>query len=90
MTTLPTIHLNGSSPDELLGRLEEALSAVFNARNALSFTAPNGRDYYPQGDDALRAAIAEHDSRSRRLREVQEELQVIAEYVADERDRRKR
>ena len=51
--TLPTIHLNGTDPKTLLGDAINAMDALRTAIEALDKTAPNGRDYYPQGSDAL-------------------------------------
>ena len=79
--TAPTIHLNGSSGEELAARLEAAGAALFSAREALALTAPNARDYYPQGPDAHGRARREHDARARRLLEVQEELVQLHEHV---------
>ena len=48
---------------------------------ALVEAAPNGRDYYPLGDAALRQAEAEHRSRADRLRSVRDELQALSLLV---------
>ena len=89
----PTIHLNGSSAEELQVKIEDAISAVFLARNALMLCAPNARDYYPQGEGAYAEAAREHDARSKRLYDVQNELNEIGESIVkhlEERARRKR
>ena len=80
---LPTIHMNGTSGHALLEGYCDAISAVHAALDALARAAPNGRDYYPQGGDACAIASREHDDRKRALIKVLNELQVLAEHVAD-------
>jgi hypothetical protein len=82
MTTTPTIHLNGTAKGDLLEPLCEAMHAIRKARIALAATAPNGRDYYPQGPDAITDALAEHWARLKKLNEVLKELEVLAEAVS--------
>jgi hypothetical protein len=80
---LPTIHMNGTSARALLEGYCNAISAIHDALDALARTAPNGRDYYPQGHDACINADREHDARKHALIKVLNELQVLAEHVAD-------
>ena len=68
--TLPTVHRNGTSREELLRQVQDAGQAVFQARDALAKASPNARDYYPQGMSAFPAAVKEHDRRARMLLEV--------------------
>jgi len=75
--TIPTIHLNGTSKDRLIEDLCNASNALNDAYAALKQTAPNGRDYYPQGDDALRKATQEHMSRLKRLDEIKGEINKL-------------
>lgn len=79
----PTIHLNGTSKDELYRNLDDAVTAIFHALTAIHKTGPNGRDYYPQGPDALTQAQAEHESRIDRIREVRRELYEMMETIMD-------
>lgn len=74
---LPTIHSNGTSKAELIEGLCNASNALDDAYEALKATAPNGRDYYPQGDDALGKATAEHMDRLRRLDAVKKEVDAL-------------
>jgi hypothetical protein len=78
---VPCIHRNGTSRESLLEQLCDARIAVEDAMTALAKAAPNGRDYYPLGNDALRQAEAEHRSRADRLRSVRDELQALALLV---------
>lgn len=80
---LPTIHMNGTSAVALLEGYCDAISAIHAALEALARTTPNGRDYYPQGPDACAQADGEHDARKRALIGVLNELQTLAEHVAD-------
>lgn len=81
MTAIPTIHLNGTSREDLTEALREAVHAIHKAGRKLAATCPNGRDYYPQGAAAITVALAEHEDRMRKLREVASELEHIAEYI---------
>ena len=81
--TLPTIHLNGTDPRDLLQDVLDALTAIREAIRALDKTAPNGRDYYPQGSDALGLAHGEYFDRREHLCVVVRELEQIAEYLSD-------
>ncbi len=81
--TVPTVHLNGTSREELLRQVQDAGHAVFQARDVLAKASPNARDYYPQGERAYPAARAEHDRRARALLAVEEELSQLAEAIAD-------
>lgn len=74
---LPCIHLNGTSKKRLIDDLCEVSSRLESALEALRRASPNGRDYYPFGPDALRAAEAEHLDRFRRLVAVKEEIDAL-------------
>ena len=79
--TIPTVHMNGTSRDNLVNPLREAYKALRIALDKLAETAPNGRDYYPQGPDAINRAMDEYRSRQERLQSVQKELTDIAMAV---------
>jgi hypothetical protein len=83
----PLVHLGGTGGERLLEGYMTAISAISDALDALGLTAPNARDYYPQGDDAFRQARAEHDRRMNALRQARAELEMIAENIADQNDR---
>lgn len=82
----PTIHLNGTSAESLIDDLMKAYSAIERATDALRRATPNGRDYYPQGAEAINVARDEHVSRLRRLRDVQDEIEQIVEAIDHQRD----
>jgi len=75
--TIPTLHLNGSGGQQLAEQIEAAQSSLFRALNDLAFTAPNARDYYPQGDQAFTAACYEHRLRVARVQDVLAELATV-------------
>lgn len=81
--SIPSIHLNGTSKNELLDQLQTAYSAVDAAMIAMSKAAPNGRDYYPQGPDAIRKAVVEHSERLAKLAAVSRELETIVIAIVD-------
>ena len=89
---LPTIHLNGTSVRSLLDDNSRAHTALTEAIQYLAQTAPNGRDYYPQGDidgtPALYIAQDQHSERMAKLLQVKRELEQIADYLAGEELRR--
>lgn len=80
---LPTIHLNGTSARELFDQTHEAARAIRAAMEAIGRAAPNGRDYYPQGNFAIGDAVTEHRARLAALQKIAAELQKILEHVAD-------
>lgn len=80
--TLPTVHINGTSREELQRQNREAWAAINTALTALNNAAPNARDYYVQGDEAYRQAAVEHTARKAKLLEVQKELTQIAYHLA--------
>lgn len=75
---LPTIHHNGTAKPSLIDALCAASAALDAAYNALKQTAPNGRDFYPQGPDAIRNATEEHLDRLRRVDAVKSEIDRMA------------
>jgi hypothetical protein len=80
--TVPTIHMNGTSRNRLLDDICEATDALERAYQAIKRCAPNGRDYYPQGPEALTTATNEHMDRLRKVEAVQSELNALAEAIA--------
>lgn len=82
--TFPTVHLNGTSRIDLQEQYHGAYMALQDALVALRQSCPNGRDYYPQGPEAFRKAVAEQESRIERLEAIQTEVKAIyASVIAD-------
>ncbi len=71
---LPTIHLNGDSRETLIEGYCNASNAIEEAYQALKQTSPNGRNFYPQGPEAMAKAEEEHMGRLRRLDAIKIEL----------------
>ncbi|CAB4126835.1 hypothetical protein UFOVP75_37 [uncultured Caudovirales phage] len=84
----PTIHLNGTSPDNLLAPLREAISATRHAIAMLSECGPNGRDYYVQGSEAIYVATRQHNERLASLLCTQNELRTIEQSICDQVEQR--
>jgi hypothetical protein len=74
---LPTIHLNGSAPEALLNAARKAAELLREAEAALAEMAPNGRDYYLQGEAAWGMAQAQHRARIEALRATRVEVEAF-------------
>jgi len=79
--TLPTIHFNGTGADDLLADNRAAYNAIRAAYDALRKTAPHGRDYYPQSEEAIQHAVDEYRARLTALHGVMAELDHIAMHL---------
>lgn len=87
----PTIHMNGSDPQRLYDDYINVATAINHALDALVETFPNGRDYYPQGPDAINVAGREHSVRETLLMKVRDEMMDLADHcmeVIEIRDKR--
>ena len=78
----PTVHMNGTSAADLYHLYADAAMEVGDAIRVVENSAPNGRDYYPQGDEALKRAVQEHQARVAKLRVVMDDLQELAGHCA--------
>mgnify|MGYP001612338421 CR=1 FL=1 len=78
---VPTIHINGSSRERLVEDLCDAVTALHDAKTALNRTTPNGRDYYPQGKEALDRALRAHERRMSSLGVIIDELTAIVDEI---------
>lgn len=85
---LATIHLNGTSVEVLYEQQIAVSHACRALLRALENAAPNGRDYYPQGDEAFRAAAEQHLQKVRSVEALLADTYTVLEHLADERDRR--
>lgn len=80
---LPSIHINGTSRDALAESYFEALTSIEYAMDAIKYAAPHGRDYYPQGPDAMSQAGDEHILRMKSLEKIAAELRALAEHCSE-------
>jgi hypothetical protein len=72
--------MNGTSREQLLEGYMNALAAIEYALEAIKYAAPNGRDYYPQGPDAMAQAGDQHILRLKSLEKIAAELRTLAEH----------
>jgi len=79
--TAPTVHLNGTSKAELIENLEKANTALHDACSALAGTAPNARDYYPQGPDAYGKARDAYQADLTAMHNVMHHIQYLWESI---------
>jgi len=79
MTTIPTIHLNGTGFTTLRDEYAAAYDAIDKAIDALVKAELNGRDFYPQGPDAFYKA---RDERQAALDKLREAHQYAGEMLA--------
>lgn len=84
----PTIHLNGTSREDLTSAYMNAVAVLRSAVAALEITYPNGRDYYVQGASAISVAMQEHQSRVKRVHDVLQEVCAIVEAIDQQPGRR--
>lgn len=85
----PMINLNGSSAQDLLDQLTDAVLAVSAAYDAVANTAPHGRDYQLNQDD-YQIARVQHEARLVALQAINEELEAIAENVSEQQEARRK
>jgi hypothetical protein len=84
---LPTFHLNGTSAASLRDGYRAAHAAIGEALAALTGAHPHARDYYPQGDDAFGAALAEHRKRVAAIASVHAEIGALYAHCQDGAER---
>jgi len=79
----PTIHLNGTSGDDLLGQTVDAMLALSDTIKALQAAGPNSRDYYVQPGQQQRFAQAQHQHEDRlaKLEAIQADLVALYESI---------
>jgi hypothetical protein len=80
---LPTIHMNGTAASDLLEGYIDCGHSLRHAIKNFENASPNGRDYYVQGPDALWTAQREHAARIAKLAEVLQDINTLAEHVAN-------
>ena len=80
---VPTIHLNGTSQESLLSEAKHAFDSVQSAIQAVSQITVHGRDFYPQGGEAIEAAMLAHADVLLRLRDTNAELLAYALSIQD-------
>jgi hypothetical protein len=84
MTTIPTIHLNGTGASTLRDEYWAASKALDAAAEALAAATCNGRDFYPQGASAYDQARHERDVAFQKLDEVTRYVDEILGGICDQ------
>jgi hypothetical protein len=74
----PHIHLNGTSPDELLRQFTDVASALREALEKIQSAAPDARDYYPLGNEAAGLAAKQHARQREAVEGVLREFELMA------------
>jgi hypothetical protein len=72
--SIPTVHLNGTSRDSLVKQRVNIIDALLDVENAISQAWPHGRDFYPQGPDALSAAQRVWHARANIVSDLRDEI----------------
>jgi len=90
MTTIPTIHLNGTGYDTLYEEYNAAYEATRRAIDALYDTTCNGRDYYVQGGSAYYRARDERQAAIDKLSKVKDYLAEVLVGIIDQKPDRDR
>ena len=90
MTTIPTIHLNGTGYDTLYEEYNAAYDAVKKAIEVMYDTTCNGRDYYVQGGSAYYRARDERQAAIDKLSKVKDYLAEVLVGIIDQKPDRDR
>jgi hypothetical protein len=72
MATVPTVHLNGTSFNDLRDEYAAAYDAIDQAIDALAAATLNGRDYYMQAEGSYYQARSERDAALGQLRQARQ------------------
>ena len=80
--TLPALHLNGTSADDLLEQQADVLAALEGLRQALAKATPNARDYYVVSETAYAEALAAHRAEFSVLEALVSRHEVIGLHLA--------
>ena len=76
--SIPSIHLNGTSSDELCREISDASWAIGEASRVLAKMTVHGRDHYVKVDkESYNKARAEQEARFTALANIQAELAEI-------------
>lgn len=84
MATFPTLHLNGTSKNDLRDEYANAYAAIDKAIGALAAATLNGRDYYPQAEDAYYQARDERDAALDQLRRARKYAGEMLTGICDQ------
>jgi hypothetical protein len=80
--TVPQVHNNGTSAQELIRQICAANTALDTALEALSKMSPNARDYYLT--DNFKQARDEHAARIQSIQKIQDEIMEIGGEIDEQ------
>jgi hypothetical protein len=70
----PTIHMNGDTAKTLTGQWKAVYTASNALLEALRLARPHGRNFYPQGEQAISIAQNEHQQREQAVLTIVEDI----------------
>ena len=80
----PTVHLNGTSREELIDQYSGIFTAIRATRQALQNSAPHSRDYPPHGFSSYPEAREQYQRWTKMLTDLEEEVMNVAVEVAEQ------
>lgn len=78
---MPSVHLNGTSREELQNGYEKSYRALMNAIDAFADNGFNARDYYVQGPNSYSDARHERDKHLKALYDARAYLELHLEAL---------
>jgi len=81
---IPTVHLNGTSRESLVQQRLTLIDALRDVEKAIGQAWPHGRDYYPQGPDALSAAQQVWHERANIVSDLRDEIIEESQGIFDQ------
>jgi len=78
---LPSVHLNGSSIDDLIAGYDKAAETLHDFMEAFGEIEFNARDYYVEGPHAWEQALDARHKINSKIREVSEYIQAHREHL---------
>jgi hypothetical protein len=74
---IPTVHSNGTGAKGLRDQLIAVSRGLRSAMDAMGQAMPHGRDYYPQGDNALSDARKAHQDLIKQVSDIEKKYRVM-------------
>lgn len=90
MVTIPTVHMNGDTREELIRVNMRVYEKAGDLLTALYQSGPNGRNFYPQGVEAIIHAAEEHRDRIEAVQRIKAEMEEIVHALQQGGDGRGR
>lgn len=74
---IPSVHMNGDTRKTLVAQHRAVYNKARDLLDALTEASPNGRNYYVQGDDAIKQAVAEARARYAAVHAIKADAETI-------------